>query len=176
MRKRVTGIQRDGLFVGGLRGRPVPVEKVTDHPSRGLTLGDVWTAGDGMCSRISCAWPHLQWRRIGIDWTCREGVRQPSPRQRVLWVEFGGASIVLHGSSVRPRGQLVPEMPPAQVQIVGFHTLRLTALECAETIWRQAQSDLLGDGGAQLPLEFEDAAWLAVERRRPDLNLVAGPE
>ena len=33
---------------------------------------------------------------------------------------------------------------------------------------------MLGDGGAQLPPEFEDAAWLAIERRRPDLDLVAG--
>jgi hypothetical protein len=58
---------------------------------------------------------------------------------------------------------LIPQVAPPEIQIVRLRTPGLTAFEHIETFRRQAQSNLLRDGAAQLPLELEDAAWLAVE-------------
>jgi hypothetical protein len=64
---------------------------------------------------------------------------------------------------------------PAQKQVVGVSILRVAPRERLLAFRRQARLDLLGDRSADLLLQAEDAAVVAVERVGPDLYLIARP-
>jgi hypothetical protein len=62
---------------------------------------------------------------------------------------------------------------PAKKEVVCVGILRVPPRERALAFGGKTRPDLLGDGKADLLLQAEDAAGVAVERVGPDLYLVA---
>ena len=52
-------------------------------------------------------------------------------------VELRCAPVVLHGGSVRLRGQLIPEVSSAEIEVVRFHAPRLALFQRGEAVRRR---------------------------------------
>ena len=152
---------------------PVPVEPIVHGAERGLRLGEVGTEGERLLDRLSRWRRYLRRRRIAVDRACRIDVRQTGPRERKAWIELGRPLVGCDCEPIRVRPQLVPQVPAAKVEVVGLGISRVPGRQGGQPVRREAQSNLPGDGRAQLALELEHATRLAVKRLGPYLLLVA---
>src|ERR1700722_3305182 len=100
-------------------------------------------------------------------------VGKARPRQCVVGVEFSSAGEGLDCFSGCWGTEMLPEMPPVKIQIVGFSISGLAPSKRAQTFRRKSEAYLFGDGLAELALHRQHASRSAVIRGRPYLQLIA---
>ena len=173
MRVRVAGIEVHCQSERRLRGLPVPL----DHPEivsachlrfRQIGVGADGVEGGGPRARADICRP-----RIAVDRTARVSEREIGPCEGIVRVDLRAHE--LNSSIARALPSAVRRCiwyRPLQIRVVGVGVLRLPAPETAHPIGRQSKPDLLGDGGAQLLLQSEQAGRLAFVELRPHVLLI----
>lgn len=154
------------------RSWPIPLATPLQVRENELCLGRGRTCPG--CSRrcLASSGEHLGGRRVAVEETACEHPCDRCPGQRVVWVELSGSSVVLDRTAVGRRRPLILEVATPKVQIVCIGALRLPARQRLQTARREAEPDLLGDGGAQLALQAQHTRRLAVVGLGPHLHLV----
>ena len=170
IRKGITGIEGHGSSNRSLRRGPVPFQPELEKTQRDLHLDEVAIRAHRLADGIAGSWPHLQRGRVAIDRTCAVPVHNPGPRERVVRVDDGGLRVALDGPSRCRQRALVGEVTPPEIEVVRLGVSRLPSGECAQTLGRQPQPDLLGEGGADFLLEGEQAGRLTFVELRPDCS------
>lgn len=171
--QRVAGVQPHGPSECGFSSGPVPLERPLHMADGVLRLRDVGVGGDGSNGRLSSGCGDAPGVHVAVDRAravCHGEVR---PRERIGGIGNGRPPEILDGARHGLGCALVQEVTPPKKEVVCVGTLRLTPCKGPLTFGRQTRPDLLGNGGADLLLQAEDAAGIAVEGVGPDLHLVA---
>ena len=153
--------------VGDFGGGPIPVQPEFQAAQGSLDLGEIWLGTDRTRGGFACFGPEHPWRRIPIDRAGGVAVGTSGPGESVIWVKVGGVSEIFDCLFRGRWAELLPEVTPVQVEVVGFSVLCLPAAQSAKTFRRQCEAYLLGDGFAKLTLQREHAVGLAIVGRGP---------
>src|SRR5271156_2221493 len=133
---------------------------------------EIGAGTDGMRGGSAGPLPDLLWRCIPIDGACGKRIRKSGPGESIFRVQLSRTRVQLKGFSCRRRGELVPEITPPKIEIVGFLMGRLALRERSYALRREMQPHLQCNRGAQLTLKGQHASRLTVIRFPPDLNLL----
>jgi len=132
MGEGIVRVERDAPAIGGFCGGPVPAEPEVEVAKGGLDFGEVGFCSNGIRDGIAGVLHDEARRDIAVYWRGGVTIGEPGACERVAGIQRGGASEVFDGAACRRAGELIPEMPPVQVEVVGFGALRLAIGECGE--------------------------------------------
>src|SRR5216683_549204 len=166
------GVERDASAVGGFCGGPVPAEPEVEVTKGGLDLGEVGFCVDGVGDRITGVLHDEEGRDVAVNGGGGVTIGETGPGERVFGIQRGGVSEEFDGATCRLAGELIRDIPPVQMEVVGLWVLRLPIDECGEADGGEAKADLLRNGDAEFALEGEEAAGLTIVGGGPDLELV----
>ncbi len=172
MSVRVPRVERDRAAVSRFRFRPFPVQKKMHRADRSVRLRQVGIGGDGAARGFKTEGTDDERRCVAADRTGGMGVRNPRPGKRIVGVARCGPCEAVDGAPGRLRRQLIPEIAAPQVEVIRLCVAGVPVFQRRQTVGRQLHAYMFGQRRAELALELDEAVWLAVERRGPDLRLI----
>ena len=136
VRPRVAGIKRHCSSKGRFRGWPIPRKKPARLAEGMLPLSEIGLRPDRMRSGFASVRPHVEGRCIAVKGSRGVSLREPGPGERIVAVDFNGASVVLHRPARGQRRELIPKPAASKVQIISISVSRVPSRERLETFRR----------------------------------------
>src|SRR5271170_6198892 len=112
--------------------------------------GEIGAGADGVRGGSAGSLPNLLRWCITIDGACGKRIRKSGPGESIFRVQLGRTRVQLKGFSCCRRGELVPEITPPKIEIVGFLVGRLALRERSYALRREMQPHLQCNRGTEL--------------------------